>query len=406
MAIFQYKAKNKKAETVFGKIEAESKEDAVEKITHFDLIPVLIEEDVLAGPAASQRGRRVRFGRIRHKELYLFSRQFASLLKAGIAILRALQVLARQTKNAYFQQVIDQIAADVRGGKSFSDSIAAYPNIFPSIYINMSRAGEEGGRIQDAMAKVADYLQAQMDIRGKVKMALVYPMMMLMCGIGATIFILTSVMPKITRIFLDTRQALPKSTVIIMWTSDFLIQYWAWLALVILVVVFLMKQWFKTKSGEEFFYTAMLKMPVWGDIWLKEDLARFSRTMAVLVESGIPIITAMNLSIQTVSNIFLQEQLRRCQEGMIAGRSLGDEIRQMSLIPDVMGDLIAVGEEAGSLAPSLADVADNYEREIHDAIKVMTTLFEPIMILVVGAVIGFIVIAMLLPIFQMDIFAR
>ena len=145
MAIFQYKAKNKKAETVFGKIEAESKEDAVEKITHFDLIPVLIEEDVLAGPAASQRGRRVRFGRIRHKELYLFSRQFASLLKAGIAILRALQVLARQTKNAYFQQVIDQIAADVRGGKSFSDSIAAYPNIFPSIYINMSRAGEEGG---------------------------------------------------------------------------------------------------------------------------------------------------------------------------------------------------------------------------------------------------------------------
>jgi type II secretory pathway component PulF len=406
MPIFRYKAKNKNAETVFGKVEAACKEDAVEKITKFELIPVSVESQEKAESGSLSKRRAARFGHVRQKELYVFSRQFASLLKAGIPILRALQVLSQQTRNVYFQTIIQQIYEDVKGGKSFSDSIAAYPSIFPLIYVNMSRAGEEGGKIQDVIAKVADYLWAQMDIRSKVATALAYPIMMLICGIGAAVFILTSVMPKITRVFLDTRQALPGPTTAVIWLSNFLIQYWMWLALAILVVIFLTKQWIKTKPGEVFFYTLMLKTPWLGDVWIKEDLARFSRTMALLIESGVSIVTAMNLSIPTVFNIFVREQLSQCRDGMLAGRSFGEQIKQMSLIPDVMGDLIAVGEEAGSLAPSLTDVADNYEQEINDYIKIVTTLFEPLMIVIVGSLIGFIVIAMLMPIFQMDIFAR
>ena len=232
-----------------------------------------------------------------------------------------------------------------------------------------------------------------------------YPIMMLVFGIGAVAFILTAVMPKITRIFVDTEQVLPAPTAFIMQLSDILIHWWAWILLVLLVFIFTVKQWVKTENGKKFICELQLKVPLLGEMWLKEDLARFSRTMALLIESGVSIITAMKLSIPTVLNMFVGAQLLKCQEGLLAGRSFGDQIKNMSLIPDIMGDLISVGEETGALVPSLTDVADNYEQEINDCVKVMTTLFEPIMIVFIGAIIGFLVIAMLLPIFQMDIFS-
>ena len=408
MPIFHYKAKNKNVETIVGQIEAATREDAVEKIVQFGLIPVTVDSaDGGAGKSGQgETSAALRFGRVTPKELYLFSRQFAGLLKAGIPILRALEVLSRQMKNSYFKNVIGKIRTDVQGGKSFSESISHYPHIFPSLYVSMAVAGEEGGKIHYVIEKVAEYLRAQLELRSRVKSALAYPVMMLICGIGAAAFILTSVMPKITKIFVDIHQDLPGPTVVVVTLSNFLVQYWAWVLVGILAFIFVAKQWIKTKSGQQALYSFRLRAPLMGEIWLKEDLARFARTMALLIESGVPVVRAMRLSIPMVSNIFIQEQLVKCQEELVAGRSFGQQIKRMSLIPDVMGDLISVGEEAGTLVPSLLDVAENYEQEDNDYIKIMTTLFEPLIIIVVGALIGFTVIAMLLPIFQMDIFAR
>lgn len=401
MPIFHYKAKNKNAETIVGKIEAIDQEEAIDKISRFDLTPVSV---TMASDAGGENTNdTITTGRVRQKELYVFSRQFASLLKAGVPILKALNVLQHQTSNRFFQHVIASVHADVQGGSSFSDSIKKFPKVFPLIYVNMSRAGEEGGKLQHVIKDVGDYLKAQLDIRTKVKTALMYPLMMLIFGIGAVVFILTSVMPKITQIFIDSNQILPVPTKIIMTISDILVYWWAWVIIAVLMIIFMVKQWLKTKGGQLFLHDLQLKLPFFGMLWLKEDLARFSRTMALLIDSGVSIVAAMKLAIPTVRNVFVQFELTKCQEELVAGRSFGEQIKYMTLIPDMMGDLIAVGEESGSLAPSLRDVAENYEQEIDDAVKIMTTLFEPIMIVVIGAIIGFVVIAMLLPIFQMDI---
>jgi len=425
MAVFYYKAKNKNAETIVGEIEARTKDEAVDKIDRFGLVPVLVE------PASSDKvrslktgvhegrqpkpdsvpaaGRAVTAGRSRRsvgiKDLYLFSRQFASLMKSGISILHALQVMTRQTKNSRLKRAVAVIRAEIQGGKSLSDSLQMYPDVFPPIYVSMSRAGEESGKLQGVIAGLADYLKSQMEIRNKIMMALVYPLMMLLFGMAAVAFILTSVMPKITRVFLDTQQILPLPTRIVMRISDILVHGWGWIFAGALIIGVLFRQWKATDHGRRMLCRVQLRIPFLSELWKKEDLSRFARTMALLIESGVPIITAMKLSIPIVSNVLIREELTACQEELVAGRSFAEQIKQMTLIPDIMGDMLAVGEEAGSLGLSLNDIADHYEQEIGDAVKVMTTLFEPVMIVLIGALIGFVVIAMLMPIFQMDMFA-
>lgn len=429
MAVFYYKAKNQNADTIVGEIEARTKEEAVDKINRFGLVPVLVEPfssetaralkaatakeshrrpaDSVPAAASGRSGAAVRRARgsVGMKDLYLFSRQFAGLMKSGISILHALHVMARQTKNARLKQAVTAIRTEIQGGKSLSDALQMYPEIFPPIYISMSRAGEESGKLQSVIAGLADYLKSQMEIRGKIVTALVYPLMMLIFGMGAVAFILTSVMPKITRVFLDTQQTLPFPTRVVMSISDILVHGWGWILAGLLITMALLRQWIKSEHGRRLLCRIQLGVPFLGELWKKEDLSRFSRTMALLIESGVPIVTAMKLSIPIVSNVFIREELSVCQAELVSGRSFAEQIKQMRLIPDIMGDMIAVGEEAGSLGLSLDDIADHYEQEIGDALKIMTTLFEPLMIVVIGAVIGFVVIAMLMPIFQMDMFA-
>lgn len=404
MPIFQYKAKMKNAETVMGQIEAQTKDEAVEKINRMGLVPVLVE-DSAALPAQKVRGK-FRFRKVSSREVYLFSRQLANLIKSGISILRTLELISTQTKNAYFKSVIDQIYAEVRDGKSFSESLAGFPKIFSNFYVTMVRAGEESGNLKSTIADVSTYLQEQEQIASKVRTAMAYPLFMGLFGLGTVVFILTYVMPNIATIFVNFNQELPLPTQIVMGLSDFLNHNWIWILGTIVVLIILIKQWDRTKEGRLYKSHVQLNIPMYGPFILKVELARFCRTLQLLLKSGIPIVRAMQLSTPVLNNAVIAGELKKSQDDLLAGRSLGASLRDAHFVPAMLGDLIVVGEESGSLGATLNDIAESYEQDTNEFIKLLTTLLEPAMILTVGSMVGFIVIAMLLPIFQLDMFAR
>jgi len=402
MPLFEYKAKLKNAETVLGKIDAQSKEEVVEKINQMGMVAVNVQESIAEPEAAVN----IRPRKVSGKELYIFSRQLANLVKSGIPILRTLELIAAQTNQTYFKFVIESIRTGIRDGRNFSDCLAEYPQIFPTLYVMMVKAGEESGNLKETVTDIANYLREQEEIASKVRSAIAYPAFMGLFGIGTVIYILTGVMPKITEIFINFNQELPLPTRIVMSISDFLIHQWVWVVISVGLLTAAVMQWDKSKAGRLYKSQIKLGLPLLGPFWLKAELARFCRTLQLLLKSGIPIVRAIQLSIPVVGNDVIQNELRKCQDDLLAGRPLGLSLKDAKFVPAMLGDLITVGEESGSLSSTLNDIAESYEQETNETIKLMTTLIEPAMIMLVGSVIGLIVISMLLPIFQLDIFAR
>jgi len=398
MPSFEYKAKNKDAQTVNGRIIAEDREDAVEKINQQGLLPIQVQQVALS----KNRVIGGRFGRIRARTVYHFSRQMVHLLKGGIPILRALEIIAHQQKKVEYRYLLESLHLGIREGRSFSDCLQEYPEIFPPFYTAMVKAGEESGTLQEVMAELADYLKSRSEVAAKVQNAFVYPVLMAFLGLGSVIFILTYVLPKLAVVYQQFGQALPLPTVIVMRISHFLIHAWMYLALLILIGVGSIIQLNKSEAFRLRLSQMKLKCPGVGNFLLKVDVLRFSRSLALLLRSGVPIVRGVQLAIQTVENAQMRQELESCREELIAGHSFGESLRRIKFMPEMVGYLVAVGEESGDMAGSLEDIAETYHQETEDALKVMTTLLEPLLIILVGSVIGMIVIAMLLPIFNLD----
>ncbi len=398
MPLFYYRAKTATADTVDGQIMADQREQAIERIHQLGLIPVTVE-------LYDRTHQRIQKGRVGRRDILLFTREVASLLKGGVTILQALDVTARQIRSAYFRSVVQDIRLNVQGGTSFSACLAGFPAIFSPLYVSMVQAGEEAGRLVECIESVAGHLKHQMALRAKVRSAMVYPLFMLVFGIGTVVFILTSVMPRIMGIFADSGQALPALTVAVMGVSRFLVSYWAVILLVVFVTVFAVKRWAATPSGRRSITGWVMRTPVIGAFTLHVEIVYFCQALALLIRSGVPIVKSVALAASVVSNVLLHEQLMQCHDDLVAGRSLGLALKGQTLIPDMVSSLLSVGETSGLLVQALESVAENYSEEIDDRMKVLSSLIEPIMIVLVGGMIAVIVIAMLLPIFQMDIMA-
>ena len=402
MPSYIYKAKKDAVNAITGQINAQNEEDALEIIHQLGLIPVSIEESNAEGVLFSD----IREVKIKGKELYLFSKQLANLLKSGVTLLKALEVLSEQTKNTYFSRVLNEISIGVKSGRSFSACLADYPAIFMPLFVAMVRAGEEMGKLRQMLNSVADFLKNQEEFSSKVRTAMVYPIFMLLIGISTVIFILTFVMPKMSVIFTEAGQALPWPTMVVMSVSHFFKSF-GLATLVFLVLAFLaFNRWRATNQGSIVLGQFLLNLPLVRDFILKVDLARFTRTMSLLLESGLTIIRSIEMAVPTVHNPQLKTDLLISVQGLTAGENLGQCLAKSNLIPPMIVQLIIVGEESGSLLESLKDIADSYEADINETTKLITTILEPAMILVVGSVVGFIVFAMLLPIFSMDIMAH
>ncbi len=410
MPTYKYKAKKGPGETVESTIEAASEKDAIDKISMSGYIPVHIEEtrsvsaDAVAG--ADMRHGAPRRLRIRSKQITVFTRQLASLLRSGVPILRALAIIAEQSDSPALKTVMAHMYSEVKEGAPFSSAMGKYPGVFPPLYIAMIRTGEDSGSLPEVMFRIAEYRAKQEALFGKFRMAMVYPTLMVLVGIGTIVFMLTFVLPKLMNIYATMGQSLPLPTRILIATSTFM-QTKGWiLGAAVIAAIGLIKRQSSTPSGRYALSVFVLRLPVVGGIILKAELSRFSRTMELLLRSGLPILRAISITMPVLGNEVLKQKLGASLKALEQGGSFTSCLKNVPFVPPFMMNLVSVGEESGRIDEALREVADSYEQDTDDALHVANNLLEPVMILVMGLVVGFIVMAMLLPIFEMNVMAR
>lgn len=400
MPLFQYKAKKDTAQTVFGEVNAKSEEEAIEMISQMGLMPVSVE-----AKNKEDRTKDIKNVQIKSKDLYVFTRQLATLLKSGIQIIRALEIIRDQTRNSTLKVVVQSMADGIRDGNTFSQCLSEFPRIFNPLFVNLIKAGEESGSLKSVITSLSEYQRKEKELINRIKSALMYPLFMAVVGFLTVIIILVFVMPRIIGIFTDMNAKLPLPTVLLLNLSHFLKTQGLIVLLLGLIIAFLCFRFKNSTQGRKFISRMQLSFPLFGPLALKIEIARFFRTLELLFKSGISVLRAIQISIPVFNNELLKEDFMRVHRDVVQGGTLGTSLRSSPYMKGVVSDLIKVGEESGFLVDVFKDIADNFEEDTQETIKRMTTLLEPMMILVIGGIIGFMVFAMLLPIFQIDVFA-
>ena len=399
MPTFKYRAKDGPVEIKEGVIEAQTREEAVEKISsQLGYLPMQIKEDTFAARSRPSF-LALPFKRIKSRQITIFTLQLASLIKSGVPILHGLSIVAEQSENLHLRDMLNTIINEIRDGRTFSSALAQYPRIFSSLYTSLVRSGENSGNLTEALSRIAQYRQKQDEILSKIRTAMAYPILMAVVGAATIIFMLTFVMPRLMQVFSSIGQDLPLPTKILINTSTGIRQWWILLLLIFVLILFFLKRAVKTKA----FSTLKIRVPILGHFIRKIELALFTRTLELLFKSGLQILKAIEIAIPILNNETMKEELRHCYTKLEQGVSFGRQLKKSKFFPSFMSNLIIVGEESGRLDEVLDEIATTYERETDEAIKVITSLLEPLMILITGLVVGFIVVAMLLPIFQMNL---
>jgi len=419
MSIYTYKAKKGPKEIVSGKIEANSEGSAVSKIEAMGLIPVTVtaEESTRVPVAATEmklppalkkkQSQPQALIKARTRDIDVFTRQLSTLVKTSVPMLRSLSLIADETENKSFKNVVFDLEKQVKEGKMLSEAMECYPGIFDNLYLNMVKAGERGGVLDEVLRRLVEHREKAEEIKHKIQAAMAYPALMISVGIITIFIMLTYFLPKLTGLFENMKQTLPLPTKILIGTSNFMSTNWHWF---LIVLVFVVAVFSRVKSGSKkkfFFDMVKLRIPIIKKLVRNGEVAKFSRALELLLKNGIPIYESLELAIDTLDNDALRERLRRAQQDIMSkGSTLSESLKRVDIFPQFAVNMIAVGEESGKLDDSLVEIGDAYEREIQQAIKLITTLLEPLLILAVGAVVGFIVFAMLLPIFNIGTMAR
>lgn len=406
MAKFYYKAKKNPQEIIEGLIEAETKELALNKVIQLGYFPIEIKEErppikkTLGGLSFNL------FKKISANNLSLFTRQLSDLLDSGVVLLKALEIIYNQTQNRYLKTIILDIKNSVRDGATLSEALNRHSEVFSQLYVSLVKSGELSGGLNTILNRLADFFEAEDEMRAKVKASLAYPLLMVVIG-SATIFILVSfVVPRLIVMFVELSQALPLPTRILISASNFFAKFW-WLIIIVIILIFVfLKRKARKREGKFAIDKFKLKFPFLGEFIKKVEIARFARTLGALLDNGVTIIPALEVVSQVAENEVLRRDIERMLKEVIDGSSLTNALAKSVYFPEVVMNMVAVGEESGSLEKSLFKIADSYEHQSDRTIKVITSLLEPIMIVVIGSIIGFIVVAMLLPIFQMNLIVK
>ncbi len=404
MPRFFYRAKKGPKEEISGFIEAENKDAALHKLTAAGHFPIFIEQEDIE-KAALKKNPLSFFRRVSIRDISIFTRQLSDLLEAGLPLVRALSVLRKQTENRFLQNVIGELRDSVQDGNPLSDSLRKHPGIFSDLYVSMVRSGETGGNLEGVLVRLAEFQESQEELNTTVRHALAYPGLMAIVGAVTIIVLMVFVIPKIVVMFQDLNQTLPLPTVILLNISHFMRDFWWILLGVCLLVYFAFRRIAKTHEGKLFIDRSRLTIPVIGQLILRAEIARFARTLSTLLNNGVPILEALNVVINIMENESLKEDARLARQEVREGANLAKGLSKGAYFPVFVNNMIAVGEESGALEKALLKVAISYEREVDRTVKVLTSLLEPLMILTIGLVIGFIVIAMLLPIFEISFIA-
>jgi len=408
MPVYEYKALSRAGKNVNGIIDADSAVAARQKLRVSGIFPVEVKEssprpkDVSSGPLFLS----TLFKRVSSRELSAATRQLSILLGAGVALVGSLDALITHVTNPLFKKVIAQIKESVNEGNSLTFSLSQHPKIFSPIYINMVRAGEASGSLDVVLDRLAEFSEHQQALRGRLKAALAYPVFMCFIGTFILFFLITFIVPNITKIFGEMHQTLPLPTVALIGASNFLKSFWWLVFLGLGGVALLLKRLTKTPRGRYLWDELKLRIPVFGVISTKLVMARFGRTLGSLLQSGVPLLSALEIVRNIANNSLIAEVIDNAMEDIRAGKSLSAPLSQSRWFPPIAVQMISVGEQSGELEGMLHKIADIYERESESQITTMTSMLEPVMILVMGLIVGFIVVSILLPIFEMSQIVR
>ena len=406
MPVYEYTALDTSGKSSNGIIDADSGMAARQKLRKSGLFPVEVKETTSTSKPSDKAAKAVSvstlFKRVRPAEISVMTRQLAILLAAGVPLVGALEALLTQQTNPLLKKNLAQIKESVNEGNSLAFSLARHSKLFSNVYINMVRAGEASGSLDVVLERLADYGENQETLRGRFKAALAYPIFMSLVGSLVLFFLITFIVPNITQVFSEMKHTLPLPTLMLISLSGFLKLFW-WAVILVGIGTFIsLRQFVKTPKGRPIWDRIKLRFPIFGGINQKIALARFARTLGTLLESGVPLLTALDIVKNIVNNVLIEQDIDKASEDVESGKSLAMPLSQSPWFPAIAVQMISVGEQSGELEAMLQKIADSYEKDVESQIMAMTSMLEPVMILVMAVFVGFVVVAILLPIFEMN----
>jgi len=339
--------------------------------------------------------------KVKEKSIVVFARIFSTMIDSGLPLIQCLDLLAQQETNKTFAKIITAIKEDIEGGASLTDALKKYPQIFDELFVNLIAAGESGGILDVILGRLSTYMEKAMKLKRKVKGALTYPISVLVISIGVVSLLLLKVIPVFQKMFSDMGGALPAPTQFLVNASEFMQSYFVYMVAAVIAAVFGFKQFYRTEKGMVMVDRVLLKLPVFGPLLKKVAVAKFTRTLSTMMSSGVPILDGLAIVSRTSGNKIVEEALMNTRRSISEGKTIAEPLEASGLFPPMVVQMIAVGEHTGALDAMLAKIADFYDDEVDAAVSAMTALLEPFMMVFLGGVVGGMIIAMYLPIFQM-----
>ncbi len=397
MPVYNYKAINDKGESVKGVISAESVKIASDRLRKGGIYLSSIKET-----SGSRRSSvSLPWSRVSVSELAVMTRQFSTLISSGLPLETSLVALYEQTDDQKLKGILSQVRSRVSEGSSLHAALEEHEEAFSDLYVSMVRAGEASGNLDVVLNRLADFLEKQLDLTSKIRGAMIYPAIMFVVGLGVLVFMMTFVIPKVADIFEASNKALPFITVVLIGASDFLRENFVLLLVFLAVILFFGHRYVKTPSGKKVYDRFYLRIPVFGKMSSKVMISRFTRTLSTLLSSGIPLLESIRVSESVMGNSLYIDNIRDVRVKVAEGAAFGGCLGQIGIFPPLMVRMVSVGEEAGKMEVMLSKVADMYDTEVDGMLATLTSLLEPVMILIMGVVMGFIVFAILLPVLNL-----
>jgi type IV pilus assembly protein PilC len=416
MPKFNYVAMDSRGKETKGTLEVNTQNEAIGRLKEMGFFPTKVVEDkgkkeskaaASKKPGEKKKGAGVNIkinipglsGRVKSKVLTTFTRQLATLVDAGLPLLRGLRVLEKQERQPTLKDIIGQLGVSIEGGSTFSESLAQHPKVFNRLYVNMVKAGELGGVLEVVLSRLADFMEKAQKIKGKVIAAMFYPVAVMVVAVGILTILMVWVVPKFQTIFVDLLdgEPLPAFTRFVLGISDAIAHHFVWTVIGFIAFVIALLITIRTKGGRRVFDKFKLNMPVLGPVISKVAISRFTRTLGTLVSSGVPILQALTIVKETSGNVIIGSAVSAVHESVKEGETITAPLEASNVFPPMVISMVDVGEQTGALPEMLMKIADNYDEEVDNAVAAMTSLLEPIMIVFLAVIVGSIVIALFLP---------
>ncbi len=394
--VFTWEGKTRQGAVQKGELSANNKEEVFALLRRQNIMPLNV--------SAKPREIKISFGapKIEDKDVVIFTRQLATMIDAGLPLVQCLDILGNQTENQTLAKTIVQVRTDVESGSTFAEALKKHPKAFDSLYVNMVAAGEAGGILDTILQRLAAYMEKFAKIKKQIKSAMIYPSVIMFVAVSVVALLLVVVVPMLAAMFAEAGQALPLPTRIVVAASNFL-KGWGGLSILLAAVgAFIsVKQWRKTEKGLQITDAFALRMPIVGDLIRKVSVAKFTRTLGTLLTSGVPILEGLQIVARTAGNKVVEEAIVTTRTSVSEGKTLAEPLSKAKVFPPMVTQMIAVGEATGALDSMLTKIADFYDDEVDGAVATLTSLLEPVLMIFLGTTVGFVIIAMYMPIFQM-----